>query len=99
MANKNKSSYQFRGKVTRCPGVGGWYSVALPYKYSEKIKKLYSKTRYGFIPITATLDKVSWGTSLMPKKDEPYFIALKAKVRKDTGVQIGNVIKISFVVM
>lgn len=50
------------------------------------------------IPITATIGKTSWETSLLPMGNGTYFIALKKQIRKKEDVQLQDTISISFIV-
>lgn len=63
-------------------------------KYTEMFKSLADR---GLVPITVTLGKSVWKTSLMPMGDETQFIPLSAKMRKAEGIAGGKRVRLTFV--
>ena len=61
---------------------------------TEMLKNL---TDRGLVAVTVRLGRTTWNASLMPMGDGTQFIPLPAKVRKSEHVEIGNCIKLSFV--
>lgn len=80
-------------KVWKYPGLLGWYFVSLDRVTSKKIRSMYPK---GFVPITATLEGVTWNTSLFPTREGVYLLALKASVRASRGILAGDMVEISY---
>ena len=77
--------YKTRAKVWLYPGMAGWHFIALPKKQSMSIKKTFGAFArgWGSLPVTVTIGKTSWKTSIFPdKKSATYLLPLKADVRK-----------------
>lgn len=74
------------------PADCGWVYVPVPRKEFPDAKK----TRWGLIPIQARVGDTSWKTSLLPMGGGSYFIPLKAKVRKQENIYIGDDIELHF---
>jgi hypothetical protein len=74
---------------------GAWHFVTLPKKQSAEIKKTYAamKRGWGSLPVTITVGKTSWKTSIFPdSKAGAYLLPLKALVRKKENIKDGDVI-------
>lgn len=91
----------FEGKVWRYEGPAGWYFVYVDEKVSKEILGTADKKKvgWGFVPIQATLGDTTWTTTLFPTKEKEYLLAIKAKVRRKEGVNEGDAVKISFVLV
>ncbi len=74
--------------------VSPWVYVRIPKEYTEMFQVLAER---GLVPVTVTLGKTTWNTSLMPMGDGTQFIPLSKKVRKAEKVQLGNKIRLSFI--
>jgi hypothetical protein len=82
MASKN---YKLTSKVYVYPGMGGWRFLGLPLKEGREIKEKYGKNArgWGSLPVSITIGKTTWETSIFPdKKSGSYLLPLKAQVRK-----------------
>jgi len=80
-----KGSYTLSSKVFVSPGMGGWRFLGLPLKEGKEIKEKYSKNArgWGSLPVSITIGKTTWETSIFPdKKSGSYLLPLKAQVRK-----------------
>lgn len=89
-----KRDFSFTGVVQRFPGPGGWVYVAVPQKYTTELKK--RRRAWGMYPITAYIGKTSWKTKLMMKKGGNFFVALKATVRNNEEIAVGDRVAASF---
>lgn len=89
-----KQSISFKGTVQKFPGAGGWIYVAVPKKYTSKLKK--QRKAWGMYPITAHVGNMSWKTKLMMKKGGDFFVALKSAVRRKEEILVGDKITVSF---
>lgn len=79
------------------PGKAGWHFVTIPKKESEEIKARFGKHRVGWgsVPVTITLGKSTWKTSIFPdKKAGGYLLPLKADVRRKEGFVAGDMISL-----
>lgn len=80
-------TYEFAGEVELFAQEGGWYYVAVPTAVSDEIAELADR---GVIAVDATIGDITWPTSLLPKGDGTHFVALNAKVRAATGLDLGD---------
>ena len=79
--------------------MAGWYFALVDKKTSEKIKKNQEGRKrkgWGSIPVTATVGKTKWKTSIFPSKDGTFLLPLKAKVRKEESIYEDDIINIKF---
>lgn len=84
----------FTGPIQKFPGYGGWMYVAVPKKYTKELKQ--KRAAWGMFPITAHVGKTTWQTKLMMKKGGDFFVALKAAVRLQEHLSIGDRVSVSF---
>ncbi len=81
-----KKLYNLTAKVFIWPGEqGNWHFTTVPKGESQEIKNNFGTHAKGFrsIPVTVTVGKTSWDTSIFPdSKSGQYLLPLKAKVRK-----------------
>ena len=82
-----------KGKVELFELESPWHYVRVPKKISEMFT---GKTFRGLVPITVKLGSSEWKTSLLPMGDGTHFIALKAQVRKNENIKLGDNIELSF---
>lgn len=93
-----KNKYKIKGKVWLYSGMAGWHFMTVPKKQSDTIKKSFSsiKRGWGSLPVTVTLGKTNWKTSIFPDtKAGAYLLPLKASVRKREDVREGDTITLS----
>lgn len=77
--------YTFTSKIVVYPGMGGWRFLGLPKKEASAIKEKFGKNAkgWGSLPVSITVGKTTWQTSIFPdKKSGTYILPLKAQVRK-----------------
>ena len=90
-----KATYKIRGKIWLYQGIGGWHFVNLSAKQSTIIRALFSieARPFGSIPVSVTIGKTQWRTSLFPdKKTNSYLFAIKADVRRKEHIATGDTI-------
>lgn len=90
-----KKEYKFTTKVWLYPGMAAWYFLTLPKKESAEIKELYApiKRGWGSLPVTITIGKTSWKTSIFPdKKAGAYLLPLKSAIRKKEKTSAGDAV-------
>ena len=71
--------YALRSEIVPYPGMGGWHFLSLPKKQASKIKETHGEKAkgWGSIPVTVTLGKSTWKTSIFPdKKAGTYLLPL-----------------------
>lgn len=95
-----KLSYKITEKVFIWPSEKAfWHFVPVTKKVSQEIKENFGKHAKGFrsIPVTVTVGKTSWDTSIFPDSHSGmYILPLKAKVRKVEDILEGD--KLSYTI-
>ncbi len=87
---------KFEGQVIYWRGPSPFHFVAVPEPVAKKIKEEAARLSYGWgvIPVTATIGKVEFTTSLFPK-DGGYLLPIKNAVRLPEQIEVGDNLKIS----
>lgn len=95
-------TFSFSAKVWLYPGeTASWHFVTLPQTLGQELKERFGKNArgWGSLPVTVTIGKTSWQTSIFPDKHSgSYLLPLKANVRRAEGVRQGDTVKIALVV-
>lgn len=83
-----KKSYTISAKVWVYPGNAPWHFVSLNKKVSALINLEHKGPRagWGSIPVSVSLGKSTWNTSIFWSKEGIYLLPLKASVRKKEGI-------------
>jgi|GEM_PF-1690998 len=92
----------FTGKLFRWSGdMSSWYFVYLPKDLSTKLRALPRAKKRGFnsIKVRAKIGTTEWDTSLFPTKEGPYLIAVKKSVRLKEGIDDGDSVKMTCVLV
>jgi hypothetical protein len=92
-----KGPYKVRAKIWLYPGAAAWHFVTIPAAQSARIKKTFGAKRraWGSLPVTVTLGKTRWKTSIFPdKKAGAYLLPLKADIRKKENVSKGDAVSL-----
>jgi hypothetical protein len=85
-----KIVYKLRAKVWVYPGMATWRFIGVPEKEGREIKKKYGPHArgWGSLPVSVTIGKTTWETSIFPdKKSGSYLLPLKAKIRKAENIE------------
>jgi hypothetical protein len=93
--------YKITAEVWLYPAPVAWHFVTIPPKVSAEIKARFAKQRVGWgsIPVTVTLGKTIWKTSIFPdKKSSGYLLPLKANIRKKEGIEAGKTVSFALAV-
>jgi hypothetical protein len=82
---------EFRGEIWYWRGPAPFHFVTVPEEQSADISDVSSMASYGWgcIPVTATVGKTKFTTSLFPK-DGGYIVPVKVAVRKAEKVGLGD---------
>lgn len=70
----------FRSKLFRYPGPGGWTFAPVPEKHAPPVTAGWGRT-----PVQATVDGVTWETSVWRDKKYGTLLAVPKRVRGDKG--------------
>ncbi len=89
----------FSGEIWFWRGPAPWHFVTVPEPESAELAATSEFVSYGWgmIPVTAQIGRTRWETSLFPK-DGLYIVPLKAWVRRDEELDIGDTVTIRLAV-
>ncbi len=89
------SELSFTAEIIEWRGPAPFYYAPLPEAEAEAVREMKKLVSYGWgvIPVTATIGKTTFTTSLFPK-DGTYLLPLKMAVRKQIGATVGDVVKV-----
>lgn len=93
-----KLQFRFEGEVWFYNAPGAVYFVSLPPEMSAEILDLVGQSLnpWGTVPVAATIGEFTWESSMFPRRERKcYDLPLNAKVRKQVGLQAGNVISVA----
>ncbi len=88
-----KAVHKVRGRIWLYPGDVAWHFVSVDTKTSAVLKAKHGKSARGFgsLPVSVTIGKETWQTSIFPdKRSGTYLLPLKAEVRRKTGIAEGD---------
>ena len=74
-------------------GQGSWHFLTVPPEQSVEIRAhSFGSSRRGFgsVRVEATINGVSWRTSVFPEKSGGYILPVKADVRRRAGIYAGD---------
>jgi len=73
-------------------GSASWHFVTVPAEQSGEIRahSLLSRGGFGSIKVEATIDDVTWRTSVFPMKSGGYILPVKKEVRCKAGIAAGD---------
>ena len=74
-------------------GKGSWHFLTIPTEQAAEIRLLaMAEPRRGFgsVRVAATINGVSWRTSIFPQKSGGYILPIKSAVRRDAGIGAGD---------
>jgi hypothetical protein len=78
----------FRATLFRYPGKGGWYFAPVPDRCAPPVTHGWGRT-----PVTATVNDVTWATSVWRGKDGRTLLAVPKHVRGNA--QDGDVVRVT----
>ncbi len=82
---------RFRATLFRYPGKGGWTFAPIPERYAPPVTHGWGRT-----PVEATVDGLTWTTSVWRGKDGRTLLAVPKHVRGDKGEGDVVMVRISF---
>jgi hypothetical protein len=76
---------------------GTWHFMTVPDDLSDEIRAHAMANLRGFnsVKVEATIDDVTWRTSIFPIKAGGYFLPVKAEVRRKAGVAAGDEVTVA----
>jgi hypothetical protein len=89
------ADFEFDGPVIEWRGPAPYYFVRVPEDESADIKFAAKGLEYwGQVPVVVRIDGTEFTTALFPK-DGVYLIPVKAVVRKEIGIEVGEVVAVA----
>ena len=80
-------------------GKGRWHFLTIPPDEAIEIRLAASaagpRRGFGSVRVVATINAVSWRTSIFPQKDGGYILPLKADVRRRAGIVAGDEVDVT----
>jgi hypothetical protein len=91
-------NFTFTAELIEWRGPAPFYYLPIPKNICEEIKAAAKLLSYGWgvIPVTATIGKTTYATSLFPK-DGSYLLPVKNAVRIPEKLEMGKAIKAKLV--
>ena len=73
-------------------GQGSWHFLTVPAEEAVEIRahSFGNPRGFGSVRVAATINEISWRTSLFPQKSGGYILPIKAEVRRRAGVSSGD---------
>jgi hypothetical protein len=73
-------------------GQGSWHFITVPEEQSAEIRaQAFAGPRgFGSVRVEATINDVSWRTSVFPQKSGGYILPVKADVRRKADIAAGD---------
>ena len=83
--------------IWRGEQAGRWYFVTVPDEQSGEIKAHGFENPRGFnsVKVEATIEGVTWRTSVFPLNSGGYVLPVKAEVRKKADLAVGDEVRVS----
>jgi hypothetical protein len=90
---------EFSAPVIHWRGPAPFFYARIPADIAAEIDKVKKVASYGWgvIPVSATINGVTFQTSLFPK-DGTFLLPLKDKVRKAIGVTVDDVVEVTMTI-
>jgi hypothetical protein len=76
---------------------GSWHFITIPQELCGEIRaeSLARRSGFGSVRVEATIDGVTWRTSVFPQKSGSYILPVKAEVRRRADIAAGDVLTLS----
>jgi hypothetical protein len=90
---------EFSGEIWLWKGPAPWHFVTVPDDQCGALEAVSASVTYGWgmIPVTATIGRTTWTTSLFPK-DGRYLLPVKARVRAAEGLDVNDTVRVALTV-
>jgi len=75
-------------------GKGSWHFLSVPPDQAVEIRLAStaagSRRGFGSVRVSATINGVTWRTSIFPQKSGGFILPIKAAVRSEAGIAAGD---------
>jgi hypothetical protein len=74
-----------------------WHFISVPEELAQEIRahSLLHRGGFGSVRVEATIDNITWRTSVFPQKTGGYILPVKAEVRRRANIAAGDDVTIS----
>lgn len=89
----SRAVFEFRAPLWLHGGQVGWHFLTLPVEVAEEVRDLVPPSPRGFgsIPVTVTIGRTTWNTSIFPARASgSYDLPVKKQVREAEGLVAGG---------
>ena len=78
--------------VWRTDAAGRWYFLTVPEEQSAELRAhaLGNPRGFGSVRVQASIDDVTWRTSLFPQNSGGYLLPVKAEIRRRAAISAGD---------
>ena len=80
-------------------GKGAWHFLTVPPEQAVEIRLAATaagpRRGFGSVRVAATIDTVTWRTSLFPHRASGYLLPIKSTVRGKAGVVAGDTVSVT----
>ena len=75
---------------------GSWHFISVPAEQSGEIKghSLLDRRGFGSVKVEATINDVTWRTSIFPMKSGGYILPVKKDVRRKADIAAGDEVEV-----
>ena len=94
--------FNFKTELWVYTGKAAWYFVTLPKQIAHEIKFYYSDNfrGWGSLPVSVTIGKTNWETSIFrDKKSESFMLPIKKQVRELEHLELNDMIVITLEIL
>ena len=76
---------------------GSWHFITVPEEQSAEIRaeSLVRRGGFGSVKVEASINGISWRTSVFPQKSGGYILPVKKEVRCRAGIAAGDDVTVS----
>lgn len=76
---------------------GSWHLFTVREEQCGEIRahSLSQRGGFGSVRVAATINGVTWRTSIFPQKSGGYVLPIKAEVRRETGIAAGDEVSVT----
>src|SRR5688500_4502526 len=80
-------------------GKGSWHFLTIPAEDAIELRLAANaagpRRGFGSVRVAATINGVTWRTSIFPQKSGGYILPIKAEVRSKAGIAAGDAVTVS----
>ena len=82
-------------------GPSGWHFITVPEELCGEIRaqSLARRGGFGSVRVEATINDVTWRTSVFPQKSGGYILPVKADVRRRANIAAGDDLKLKLEIL